>query len=202
MHLLSQSGKKFWLYNPNMYDLFNESRNIWLELKQGSLGTVLLSLKWDKKIMVSISGALQVIRDKHAVSEALSYPVWASLNCIGQLAYYQFVGDPSKPVYLDTKDPRWNPLRVMNQECLALLCESIANHSVFASQAEDLLSHLVDRIKSEQMRSQFDADSDPKASELQRQFLIHLGVATGHALSSDSKSLRGALGELVNLNSG
>lgn len=185
-----------------MYDLFDESHNIWLDLKQGSLGTVLLSLKRDKKIIVSISGALHSVEDAVAVSEALNYPAWASLNSIGQLACYQFVGDPSKPLFLDPKDPRWNPLRVMSPDCLPLLCDSIANHPLFVSQAEELLAHLVERIKSEQLRSMFDAEADPKSAELQRRFLIHLGVATGQALSSDSKSLRGAIGELVNLNLG
>jgi hypothetical protein len=90
----------------------------------------------------------------------------------------------------------------MKPECLQRLCESIASHPLFLAQAEALLAHLVERIKSEQMRSVLDANADPKTVELQGQFLVNVGVAAGHAFFQDSKSLRMVIGELVNLNIG
>jgi hypothetical protein len=183
-----------------MYDLEDESANIWRELKQGSLGTVHLGMKRDKKAVVSFSSALQDINDPDAVALALSYPAWACLNCIGQLAYHQYWGDPSKAPFLEPRDQRWNPLRVMPENCIDEVCFSIASYPPFTEQAEKVLAHLVGQIKSEQIRNVSDADGDSQTGELHRHFLICLGVAFGLALARESKTLHVVLGDLVNLN--
>jgi len=181
-----------------MYDLSDDGSNIWLDLRKGALGAVLLGLRGDRGVATSVLASVQATGDAKAMCEALSYAVWASANCIGQLAYYQFMGAQSSTVFLEPKDPRWSLLRVLPENCLQTICESMVANEQFIESAAKTLSHLVQRINVDQIKSVMDANEDPLVVEFQRQLLKCLGAALGHALTDESKSLRRAIGELVN----
>jgi hypothetical protein len=184
-----------------MEDLSPGTLNIWLDLKQGSLGIVLLGLRKDKKVAISVSAVLKAVGDPCGLSQSLNYMVWASMNCIGQLAYHQFVGDPSKPVHLEPLDPRWNPLRVMPGDLMSRICNEAANNETFQAHAERVLTHFVSLINAEQMKSLMDAGEDPEAVDLLRHMLVCLGGSLALLLDEDKKTLRGVVGELAILNS-
>src|SRR5215469_14298755 len=108
-----------------MYDLSDESRTIWKELKQGSLGTVLWAFRTDERVVVSFSDALSRLHTPEGLVESLEYPVTVAANCVGQIAFHQLAAEESSPPHVEPRDSRWSPLRPLGPEVPVLIARSI-----------------------------------------------------------------------------
>jgi hypothetical protein len=182
-----------------MYDFTKDPHTVWKHLKQNSMELVRWTLNPDVEVQASFKAMLGE-NEPQAKASALSVVIVCACNCIGQLGLHSIAGDEAVRPFLEHRDGRWSPLRLLPAEASRQIGFRVVTDNNFHEREERFLAEVLDEVRRGKSRPARDLVSSVDGAAMFQSLLMLAGSELGKIIDGEGKTFLSLLGEVSEMN--